>query len=67
MGIRARILSFVGVLVLVALAQIGASLWMSRAMGKRLSRGAGEVISSMGDSIRRNESDRVGTMILANT
>lgn len=67
MGIRAKILCFVGILVVVALAQMGASWWMSRSMGEKLSNGAGEVVADMGDSIKRNESDRVGATLLAGT
>jgi|GEM_PF-2431182 Methyl-accepting chemotaxis protein len=67
MGIRAKILCFVGILVVVALAQMGASWWMSRSMGQKLSSGAGEVVAAMGDSIRKNESARVGATLLAST
>ncbi|MCC8109404.1 MAG: cache domain-containing protein, partial [Planctomycetes bacterium] len=67
MGIRARISLFVAVLVLVALAQMGASWWTTRAMANRLSRGAGKTVTSMAGSIKRNEADRVGTLLLANT
>ena len=67
MGIRSKILCFVGLLVLVALAQMGASWWMSRSMGMKLSQGASAVVGSMGESIRKNESDRVGMLLLAKT
>ncbi len=67
MGIRARISLFVAVLVLVALAQMGASWWTTRAMANRLSKGAGKTVTSMAGSIKRNEADRVGTLLLANT
>lgn len=67
MGIRAKILCFVGILVVVALAQMGASWWMSHSMGEKLSSGASEVVAAMGDSIKRNESDRVGATLLAGT
>ncbi len=67
MGIRAKILCFVGLLVLVALVQMGASWWMSRSMGIKLGRGAVETVDSMGRSIRKNESDRVGATLLAKT
>ncbi len=67
MGIRAKILCFVGILVVVALLQMGASWWMSRSMGMKLSNGASAVVSAMGESIRKNESARVGATLLAST
>ncbi len=67
MGIRAKILCFVGLLVVVALAQMAISWVMSSAMSRRISAGAGQAISSMGESIRKNESARVGTTLLAST
>lgn len=66
-GIRAKILMFFGILMAVTLIQLGISVWISRSMGTKLSGGAREVVGIMGESIQRNESARVGSMLLANT
>lgn len=67
MGIRAKILFFIAALMTITLIQMGVSVWLSNIMGIKLSRGAGNVVVSMGANIQKNESARVGNTLLANS
>ncbi|MDR0363256.1 MAG: methyl-accepting chemotaxis protein [Planctomycetota bacterium] len=67
MGIRAKILVFVCILLLVAFAQMVTSWWVSRNMGENLSGSAREAIDGMAGNIRESEIERVGVTLLANT